>query len=96
MPPETTVTVSYGISKAPDVMQLLSKQTALFRDRINAAIDSLQSNPRPAGVIEDTFGPATVFKVVVDDTRPPILIAYFVDETKGRVHIIALSEKRWS
>lgn len=94
MPPSASL--SYGISKAEDVQAFLKGQTASQRDHINDAIDNLQTNPKPAGFMEEAFGTSKIFKVVIDTTQPPFLLVYLIDETKERVHIIAVAEKRFS
>lgn len=96
MPPDNTVAVLYGITKDPDVLDFLRGQTALLRDKINEAIDGLQSEPRPQGHVPAVFSGFPIIKLVVETTHPPYLLVYTVDDNKEKIYVIAVQEKRFS
>jgi len=96
VPPDGTTAVPalYGITKDPDVIANIRAMTASLRDRLNEAIDNLQSNPFPPG---HTAYPNNMqlYKFVVE-TTPKYQISYAVDTVKEKVFIVALQEKRFS
>ena len=96
MPPDATVGVLYGISKDPVVMAFLQSQPAATRDKINVVIDRLQTDPRPDGHIPALSSGFPIIKVIVDTTNPNYYLIYMVDDSKERVFIVAIQEKRFS
>jgi hypothetical protein len=84
-------TVPYAIAKTEHVIAMVRGQQPTVREKLNAAIDSLQRDPRPAGHEETTgFAPEPILQVVVD-TRPKYVLMYFIDDTLKRVSVIAIA-----
>ena len=99
MPPDVAATaeIHYGIIKDPDVKGFMSGLPILVRERLQDAIDTLETNPRPAGSETREIGGMSTTRLVVSmEQPPPYLLVYYINDQKQHVYVIAISEKRFS
>ena len=88
MPPESAATQYYSITKEPkQVIEFLKRKSISTRQRIDDAIDTLQSNPRPPEHEPFLVGLSPTLKL-------PVLNGWFlmyqVDDTAMKVYVLAI------
>lgn len=85
----------YGVIQTPVVRSALESVNAASQLPLFKLIHDLQSDPRPPGhESAEAYGEGFA-QLLADETVPPYIIIYRVDEERKRVIVIALMEKRW-